>query len=108
MDSQQLLDRLERMKDAIPVYAKAKADRVHIEQYRKSLKAILMQKSPETTQAGKESWAYSQSEYTDLLQGLREAVEIEEKHKWALDRVKMEIEVWRTINANERAMRSNV
>jgi len=108
MDSDQLLTRLERMKDAIPVYAWAKADRVYLDHYRKSLLAILSAKSPEASQTAKESWARRQKEYCDLLTAIKEAIELEEKHRWALEHIKMDVSVWQTLNANDRAMKNNI
>ena len=108
MDSEQLLSLLERMKDAIPQFAQAKANRVYIEQFRKSLKAELMQQSDGKTIADRENYAYAHPRMLELVQGLRDAVEIEEKHKWALERIKMDVEVWRTLNANEWQMKGNV
>ena len=66
------------IRDNGKVYAKAKADRVYMEEYRKSLKAILMKRSLETAVNAQEREAYSDPEYVQLLQGLREAVEVED------------------------------
>jgi len=111
IDSDKLLERLENMGPAIKKYAKAKADRVYIDQYRKSLKAILMAQAKERgakTGIELETYAYSHKDYIDLLTGLREAVEIEEKHKWALENLKIMFEVWRTTQANERFIKDRV
>ena len=90
---------------AIPGYAKAKAERVYVEQFRKSKKAILMRSEEAMslkTQSEREQYAYSHPEYVELISGLREAVEIEEKCKWALEKFKVEFEHWRTTQANDR------
>lgn len=105
---QDLLDRLERMGDAIPKYAKAKADRVYIEHFRKSKIAMLMTESKEKTSVAKEAEALRHPDYIALLSGLREAVEIEEKHKWTLEQVKMGVDVWRTEQANERYIKDRI
>lgn len=104
------LTRIEKMGRAIAPYAKSKADRTYIENYLRSKKAILMQSSPVDCQtvAAKESYAYSHPEYIDLINGLRSAVEIEEKAKWALEKFKIEFEHWRTIQANDRWQKNNV
>ena len=47
-------------------FAKAKAERVYIEEYRKSLKAILMKRSLETAVNAQEREAYSHQEYVEL------------------------------------------
>jgi len=84
-------------------YAKAKADRIYCEEYRKSLKAIIMKRSIETAVNAQEREAYSDPEYVQLLQGLREAVEIEEEIRWGLVAAQARIEVWRSLEATSRA-----
>jgi hypothetical protein len=84
-------------------FAKARAERTYIEEYRKSLKAILMKKSGEKVIAAQERDAYAHPEYTQLLDGLREAVEIEEKLRWDLIGAQARVEIWRTQCANDRA-----
>jgi hypothetical protein len=84
-------------------YAKARADRIYLEEYRKSLKAILMKRSLENAVNAQEREAYSDPEYVKLLQGLKEAVEVEEEIRWGLVAAQARIEVWRTQSANDRA-----
>lgn len=84
-------------------FAKAKAERIYLEEYRKSLKAILMKRSIEETIGGQEREAYAHHEYTELLKGLREAVEIEEKLRWDLIAAQARVEVWRSQEASSRA-----
>ena len=84
-------------------YAKAKADRIYLEEYRKSLKAILMKRSMETAVNAQEREAYSDPEYIELLKGLQAAVEIEEEVRWGLVAAQARIEVYRTQEASARA-----
>lgn len=84
-------------------FAKAKAERVYLEEYRKSLKAILMKRSMESAIGAQEREAYAHDEYVELLKGLKEAVEIEEKLRWDLIGAQARVEIWRTEQANNRA-----
>ena len=84
-------------------FAKAKAERIYLEEYRKSLKAILMKQSMETAVNAQEREAYSHDDYVALLVGLKEAVEIEEKLRWDLIGAQARVEIWRTEQANNRA-----
>ena len=84
-------------------FAKAKAERVYLEEYRKSLKAILMKRTIETSVAAQEREAYSDPEYLQLLQGIKEATEVEEKLRWDLIGAQARVEIWRTEQANNRA-----
>lgn len=88
-----------------PLYAKAKSDRVYLEEFRKSKKALLMKdallKGIEAANA-QEREAYADPEYIDLLKGLAVAIEKEETLKWQLEAARMKTDVWRTEQANER------
>ena len=83
-------------------FARAKANRVYIEEFRKSKKAILMQLSGQKVISAQERDAYAHDEYVELLDALREAVEIEEKLRWDLISAQARVEVWRTEQANNR------
>jgi hypothetical protein len=86
-------------------YAKAKSERIYIEEFRKSKKALLMQiaqlKGVETM-AAQERDAYANLEYQELLEGLKEAVEVEEKLRWQLIAAQLKVDIWRTEQANNR------
>jgi hypothetical protein len=94
---------LDFMRDNAPNLAKAKSDRVHLEQYRKSKKALLMNEK-EGAQHLRESYAYAHPEYEELLEGLREAVRQEEELKWMMEAARMKVDVWRTQSSNARAV----
>ena len=110
IDSDLLLERIEGMGAAASKYAKAKAEVDYIKEYRKSLKATLMTQAPVEckTDKSKEAYAYSHQEYLDLLAGYKAAVEVAEENKWALERLKIEVEVWRTMQANDRWQKDRV
>lgn len=108
MDKDNFLDRIEKMGKAIKPYAKARAERVYIENFLRSKKSLLMHDCDEKTMAAKEAYAYSHDEYIELLNGLKNAVEIEEIARWALEKFKMEFEHWRTCNANDRWQKDRV
>jgi hypothetical protein len=84
-------------------FAKAKAERCYIEEFRKSLKALLMKRSLESAIGAQERDAYADPEYVKLLEGLREAIEKEEKLRWDLIGAQARVEIWRTEQANNRA-----
>ena len=85
-------------------YARAKAERVHIEEYRKSKKALLMAECTEKAVNAREQYAYSHPEYIALLEGLKAAVEVEEQLRWAQIAAQLRVEVWRSENANNRRL----
>jgi hypothetical protein len=86
-------------------YAKAKSERIYIEEFRKSKKALLMQMAQlkgVETMAAQERDAYANEEYQELLEGLKEAVEIEEKLRWQMLAAQIKVDIWRTEQANNR------
>lgn len=82
--------------DTAPLYAKAKADRMYLEEYRKSRKAQLMSQAGIEVLGKQETYAYAHADYVGILEGIREAVEIEEKYRWMMTAAQARIEVWRT------------
>jgi len=102
---------LDFIRDNAPLYAKAKSDRVYLEEFRKSKKALLMRVAEEAghkSAVAQEREAYSHPEYMQLLEGLRDAVEQEEKYRWLIVAAQAKIEAWRTIEANRRAEAKNL
>ena len=87
--------------NALP-YAQAKADRLFIEGYLKSVKAILMNESDLSSLGAKEQFAYSNIRYQEQLNALRLAVEQEERLKYLMDAAKMKVEVWKTQEYTKR------
>jgi hypothetical protein len=83
-------------------YAKAKANRIQIEEFRKSKKALLMNQCSAETVNAREQYAYSHSEYIQLIEGLKEAVEIEESLKWKMTAAQMRVEIWRSMESTAR------
>jgi hypothetical protein len=83
-------------------FADAKAQRIYLEEFRKSKKALLMQASMETTVNAQERDAYAHPEYIELLDGIRKAVEIEEELRWKLIAAQARVDVWRSEQANLR------
>ena len=83
-------------------FAQAKANRVFLEEFRKSKKALLMSQSTAEAANAREQFAYAHPEYVELLQGLKEAVETEEKLKWELVAAQLRVDVWRSEEASNR------
>lgn len=96
---------LDFMRDNAKKYAQAKANRIHLEEFRKSKKALLYQDAPPGTVAEKEAYAYAHADYLALLDGLKDAVQAEEGLRWQLEAAKLKIETWRTLQSNQRAER---
>lgn len=107
MDIEQLLHKYRTLVDP---YAEARANRTYIEEYKKSLLAMLMKRAAQaghTSAAAQEREALASEEYRQQLLALQQAVEEEEKYRYHIKQTEMEIEVWRSLQANERFERKS-
>lgn len=85
-----------------PEFAKAKAERIYIEGFLKSKKALLMGQVKNLPLGAQEREAYASPDYIGLLAALQVAVEQEETMRWRLVACQTSIEVWRSQNASNR------
>ena len=83
-------------------FAEAKANRVFLDEFRKSKKALLMAQSGAEAANAREQFAYGHPEYIELLEGIKAAVEIEEKLKWELEAARLRVDVWRSQETSNR------
>ena len=84
------------------IYAQAKANRIYIENYLKTVKARLMGDSDEKAIGAKEMDAYASSIYVEQLDGLKAAIEIEETLRYMLEAAKMKVEIWKVQEYTKR------
>ena len=95
----------QKIRDKAPAYGAAKAQRVYLEEFRKSKKALLMKESLsmgyEAANA-QEREAYADPSYQQLLKGLAAAIEQEETLRWELESYRLDIEIWRSREATNR------
>jgi hypothetical protein len=95
---------LQAMHETGPLLAKARAERIYVEEYRKTLKALLMQQSTSSSAAMKEVDAYAHDDYQAHLTAIQEATEAEETLRWKMATAQAAIEVWRSQESSARAM----
>ena len=95
---------LDYLRDNANKAAQARADRIYLEEYRKSLKAILMSQSNESVIAAQERYAYAHVDYFKHLQGLKAAVFKDEKHRFLLAAARAKIDAWRTQESTKRSV----
>jgi hypothetical protein len=83
-------------------FAKAKAERVYLEEFRKSKKAMLMYECVEKAVNAREQYAYAHPDYLELLEGIKAAIEAEEALVWQLRAAQARVEIWRSMEASNR------
>lgn len=96
---------LDFIRDNAASMAAAKADRVQLEEFRKSKKAMLMvaaEKAGHNSAVSQEREAYANKEYVEFLNALAAAVEKEEKLRWLMIAAQARIEVWRSLESTRR------
>jgi len=89
------------IQDSAAKFGKYRADRIYLEEYRKTQKALLMNESAGTDKT-REAKAYAHPDYVKNLEGIRAAREIEERLRWKLVAAQARIEIWRSQGANNR------
>jgi hypothetical protein len=86
-------------------FATAKSQRVFLENFLRTKKALLMKDAMTKgfdSAVSQEREAYAHPEYQELLQGLAAAIEQEETLLWKLRAAQMKADIWRSEQASER------
>lgn len=93
------------MRDHADEHAQAKAERMYLQEYTKSLRAKLFNDAPGEckTVAEKENFAFAHADYHTHLIGLKAAVHVEESLKWKMEAAKIKCAMWQTTEASARA-----
>jgi hypothetical protein len=88
--------------DTAPLYAKAKADRMYLDEYRRSKHAQLKSLARTEVLGKQDTFAYAHPEYIEILEGIRQAVELEERYRWLMTAAQARVECWRTAQYSAR------
>ena len=102
IDTFEMGNALDTIEEVSPLYAKAKGERVHLDDYRKVQLALLFEQAVGKTVADKENWSKAHPDYGRVIQSHGDAVEKEAALYWKLKLAETQIEVWRTIQASRR------
>ena len=94
---------LDFIRDHALSYAEAKANVIYMTEYRKTIKALLMNESDAKTESAKESYAYAHLSYQQHLEALRQSISEAERLRWLLIAAETKIEVWRSLESSARA-----
>lgn len=96
---------LDYLRDNASAAATARANRIYMEEFRKSKKAMLMKRHGEIPVNAQEREAYADPEYVQHLEALKQAVYEDERHRFLLEAASAKIDAWRSQQANIRAMK---
>jgi len=89
--------------DSAAELAAAKTDLVRCENMLRVTKALAMKYSDEKSAAAQEREAYASEEYQEAVSELASVAGIYEKLRALREAAKMQIEYWRSLNANQRS-----
>lgn len=95
-------DEFEFIRNNARAYAQAKADVIYMTEYRKSIKAELMNDCDSKTQSASEAYAYAHPKYKTHLEALKQSVARFEELRWGMVSAEAKIEVWRSLEASSR------
>ena len=95
---------LDFLRDNAIKLAQAKANRVYVEEFRKTLKARLMKSCGLEAIGAQEREAYAHESYAQHIKAIEAAVEEEELLKGLMVAAQAKIDVWRSLNASNRAI----
>ncbi len=96
---------LDYLRDNAKSAAKAKAERLYLEDYLKVVKAKLMGEHDNLSAVLQERHAMADDRYSAHLEVIREAIERDETHRFLRGAAEAKINAWQTMSANERGMK---
>lgn len=105
IDDDDIQRALDYLRDNAEESAMARAERIYVEEYRKTLKAQLMREHGDKSAVVQEREAYADKRYVEYLDAIRDAVMRDEKHRFLREAALAKIEAWRSQSANYRAMK---
>lgn len=96
---------LDFLRDTALKAAQYKAERIYLEEYRKSLKALLMKNHIDLPVSAQEREAYASPVYIQHLESLKIAIQRDEKQRFLRVSAEAKIEAWRTMSSNIRSIK---
>ena len=93
---------LDYLRDTAEEAAKAKAQRLYLDDYSRVLRATIMSEHLAEPVNAQERYAYADIRYANHLAGLKEAIFLDERFRFLREAAAVKIEVWRSEQANER------
>jgi|TARA_R110000803_G_scaffold209480_1_gene279217 hypothetical protein len=96
---------LDFLRDNAITAAQYKAERIYLEEYRKSLKALLMKNHIDLPVSAQEREAYASPVYIQHLESMKIAIQRDEKQRFLRVSAEAKIEAWRTMCSNIRSIK---
>lgn len=91
------------LRDNASEAGEARANRLYLDDYSKSLVALLMTERALDSLGAQERYAKAHPKYLAHLEALKIAIAEDEKQRYLMEAAKVKIEVWRSLSARERS-----
>lgn len=98
-------DAVTYLREGADAAAKARAQRLYLEKFSKSLCALIMKEHPDLGVTAQEREALADQRYLDHLEALQLAIFEDERHAFKLESAKATIGAWQTTSKVELAMK---
>lgn len=85
--------------------AKYRAEKIYLEEYRKSLRALIMKEHLDKPISAQEREAYADPRYIAHLKNIQIAIERDTKQLFLRESAKAKIDAWQTKSANLRSIK---
>ena len=85
--------------------AQSRANRIYMEEFRKSLKALIMSEHKDLPVSAQEREAYCDQRYLKHLEAMKTAIAHDEQNRFMRVAAEAKIEAWRSFSANHRAVK---
>lgn len=92
------------LRDNASKAAKAKAERLYMDEYRDVVKSRLMREHDDLGLGAQEREAKADARYVQHLEAMKEATEKDEYHRWMMKAAEAKLEAWRTQQSNARSL----
>jgi hypothetical protein len=96
---------IDYLRDSAWDAAQSRANRIYMDEFRKSLKALIMKEHAGLSIGAQEREAYADKRYQDHLDALKTAVAQDERNRFMRVAAEAKIEAWRSFSANHRAIK---
>lgn len=103
IDEKDIEKSLDYLRDNATKAAQAKADRIYVEEFRKTIKATIMKEHASEALGAQEREAYADPRYTQHLKAIKDAVYEDEYRRWMMSAAEAKISAWQTQCRMQRA-----
>jgi hypothetical protein len=96
---------LDYLRDSSGKAAKARAEKLYLDEYCKPLKALIMRENVSESLGAQEARAYADPRYKQHLEALKDASEASDDLIFMREAADAKLRAWQTMRATERAQR---